>query len=71
MTLPHEKLKCWTCKIGEVPSYCIQDGGDMPMRLAVMRAYKEITGHNPKFVFSGWGGELDAEERAVVDGQED
>lgn len=58
-------MKIWTCKIGEVEG--VPFGADAPMRQAVVRAYREITGRDPEFCFSGWGGELDECERAVVE----
>lgn len=57
--------KIWTCKIGEVPS--VPSGADGPMRYAVADAYRQITGQDPAFIFSGWGGELEECERAVVE----
>ena len=57
--------KIWTCKIGEVPS--VPSGADAPMRDAVADAYRQITGQDPAFIFSGWGGELEECERAVVE----
>jgi hypothetical protein len=59
--------KIWTCKVGEVSSDLLPKGADLPMRKAVARAYLEITGQEPDFIFSGWGGELTENERAVVD----
>jgi hypothetical protein len=35
------------------------------MREQVERAYRELTGHAPDFVFSGWGGVLSEAYRAV------
>jgi hypothetical protein len=58
----------WECKIGEVDA--IGSGMDSPMRAAVAKAYHEITGEHPKFLFSGWSGELTEPERAVVEGRE-
>jgi hypothetical protein len=58
-------MKIWTCKIGEIES--VPHGADSPMRKAVFKAYKEITGHEPEFIFSGWVGELDAIERSIVE----
>lgn len=58
-------MKIWTCKIGEVEFD--QHGADAPMREAIRRAYMEVTGQEPKFIFSGWGGELEECERAVVE----
>lgn len=37
------------------------------MREAVARAYREITGRDPDFIFSGWGAELTEGECAVVE----
>ena len=56
----------WTCKIGggivELPS-----GADFPMRLAIQKAFKQITGFEAEFCFSGWSGELTEPERACVE----
>lgn len=57
----------WECKIGETTAQ-LSDGCDYPMRRAVERAYFEITGEYPIFIFSGWGAELTEVERQVVDG---
>lgn len=59
--------KIWSCKIGEASPGQVPPGADAPMREAVERAYREITGEDPKFIFSGWGAELDEGERAVVE----
>ena len=61
------KLKTWYCKIGEVEWGSLPDGSDLPMREAITRAYREITGQDPDFLFSGWGAELTEPERAVVE----
>lgn len=57
----------WGCKIGEVDRTKLPSGSDSPMREAVTRAYRELTGEEPQFIFSGWGTELDEPERAVVE----
>jgi hypothetical protein len=57
--------RIWKCKIGEVAF--TPRGADAPMREAVARAYKELTGEEPVFIFSGWGAELTEGERAVVE----
>lgn len=61
----------WFCKIGETgkprSEWSVHPGADSPMREAVARAYKEITGEEPDFIFSGWGGTLTEPERAVVE----
>lgn len=59
--------KIWSCKIGEVEDESLPPGADLPMREAIRRAYVEITGHAPDFIFSGWGAELTDSERAVVE----
>lgn len=63
-----DMTKIWTCKIGECSEDDLLPGADSPMRQAVAKAYREITGREPDFMFTGWGGELDEFERAVVDG---
>ena len=59
----------WRCKIGG-PGYLTGGGNDLPMRQAIARAYREITGFEPEFIFSGWGAELTEPERAVVEDRE-
>ena len=51
-------MKIWSCKIGEVPEGSLPHGADHPMRIAVTRAYRELTGRDPEFIFSGWGATL-------------
>lgn len=63
-------MKIWSCKIGEVDAALLPKGSDFPMRQAVARAYKEITGIEPNFIFSGWAAELEECERAVVENRE-
>ena len=60
-------MKTWACKIGEVDPSLVPRGGDFPMRRAVEKAYHDLTGEWPQFIFSGWGAELDQAERAVVE----
>lgn len=60
--------KIWECKIGEADfDY---HGADFPMRQAVREAYRQITGRDPVFLFSGWGAELTQSERDVVAAKE-
>lgn len=61
-------MKIWFCKVGEVES--VEKAGDGPMRQAVQDAYLLLTGRRPDFLFSGWGGELEECERAVVENRE-
>lgn len=60
-------MRIWECKIGEADDALLPAGCDLPMRKAVARAYKEITGQDPNFIFSGWGAELTVIERELVD----
>ncbi len=60
-------MKIWSCKIGEVGPASVPDGGDSPLRQAVQAAYKELTGSDDKFCFSGWGAELTESERAAYE----
>lgn len=50
-------MKIWYCKIGECTEEELHDrfgrGMDSPMRAAVEQAYREITGKEPNFIFSG------------------
>jgi hypothetical protein len=60
----------WRCTIGEVDRAKLPAGADLPMRLAVARAYRELTGEPVGFIFSGWDAELTEAERAVVEDRE-
>ena len=59
----------WFCKIGENTGP-LPSGADAPMRAAIREAYLRLTGHEPDFIFSGWGGELTEGERAVHENRE-
>lgn len=59
--------KVWMCKIGVVGDLKLPPGADGPMRTAIERAFREITGRDAEFTFSGWGGELTEGEKLVVD----
>lgn len=63
-------MKIWSCKIGECDAELLPEGADAPMRAAVGRAYREVTGVDAAFNFSGWGAELEEPERAVVEKRE-
>jgi len=56
--------KIWSCKIGA--SENVPDGGDFPMRQAIRKAYLELTGKEPEFLFSGWGAKLTPGEYTCV-----
>ncbi len=59
--------RVWDCKIGGDIPMELPDGADFPMREAVGRAFKTLTGVDAEFNFSGWGGALTEIERAVVE----
>ena len=62
-------VRCvWECKVGaRMLDIDLPDGADAPMRRAVQKAFVDITGTNPEFCFSGWGGKLDEAELSVVE----
>jgi hypothetical protein len=60
------RMKIWSCKIGECEDGVLPSGADSPMRKAIERAYRELTGKEPDFIFSGWGAELTSIERNVL-----
>lgn len=57
--------RVWDCQIGgdvgDLPW-----GADDPMRQAIRQAYRELTGKEPEFLFSGWGGKLSPEQKALL-----
>lgn len=62
-------MKIWSCKIGDTPNDSLPAGADQPMRRAVEKAYKELTGREPRFLFSGWGDELTEDEKQALDSE--
>jgi len=58
--------KIWACKIGEVDESELPPGADYPMRIAIKKAYREVTGRDLNFLFSGWDGDLTEIEREVA-----
>ena len=66
---PDVMVRCvWECKVGaRMLDINLPDGADAPMRRAVRQAFVDITGTNPEFCFSGWGGKLSEPELAVVE----
>lgn len=57
--------RVWDCKVGYAGD--LPPGSDLPMRDAIARAFRELTGEEPEFIFSGWAGELTEAERACVE----
>lgn len=59
-------MAVWSCKIGWAPGASLPHGADAPMREAVARAFKELTGMDAEVIFSGWGDELTEDELIVL-----
>lgn len=55
--------KVWECKIGFARPGDLPRGADAPMRKAIEKAFHELTGYYPRFVYSGWGADLTAGQR--------
>lgn len=64
------KYQVWSCKIGIKGAVTLPNGADYPMRQAAAQAFKEITGVDCEFIFSGWAGELTDGERRVIEGDQ-
>jgi len=60
-------MKCWNCKIGASWLSDLPEGSSKPLRNAVEKAFRELTGHDAEFTFCGWGGELDELELEVIE----
>lgn len=63
MTQKIERI--WQCKIGGLVEG-LPNGADSPMRDAIEKAFREVTGYSARFTFSGWAAELTEGERQVV-----
>ena len=58
--------KCyWIGIIGETEHWKLPSGADSPMRKAIKKAFKEITGHDDEILYSGWSADADAVERIL------
>lgn len=59
----------WECKIGLKKGTIVQmpGGSDSPMRDAVEAMFKQLTGLEADFNFSGWGAELNEIQQEIVD----
>ncbi len=63
------KPQYWHCFVGLADNSELEDGCDLPMRIAVDAAFKKITGRDPLITSSGWGiseEEKDAMEKAEM-----
>jgi hypothetical protein len=61
------KRIAWQCKIGNPDGVEIPPGADGPMRKAVHKAFREVTGKDAEACFSGWGVEFTPAELHVID----
>jgi len=59
--------KWWGCLIGPAKAGELPPGCDAPMRHAVEGIFYAITGHEDKFLSSGWGAHPDAGMREIMD----
>jgi len=58
--------KCyWIGIIGETEHGKLPYGGDSPMRKAVEKAFKEVTGHDEEILYSGWSANAKTVERIL------
>jgi hypothetical protein len=53
-TLPDMSERTWACEVSG-PVDDLPPGSDLPMRMAVRDAFKQLTGHNDTVLRSGWG----------------
>lgn len=63
-------MKVWSCKIGDYLDDDLPEGADWPMRQAVQRAFRELTGKDTGNCFSGWGASFTEPEMAVIENRE-
>jgi hypothetical protein len=56
----------WECKVGIIGNVDLPNGADLPMRIAIEKAFKDVAGVECEFNFSGWGGSLNKFELAVI-----
>lgn len=59
-------FQVWSCKIGIVGDVVLPGGADFPMRIAIQKAFREVTGVDAEFTFSGWNAQLTEAEKNVV-----
>lgn len=64
------RVKVWECKIGPAMAGELPSGADGPMRAAIEKAFRGMTGRDADALFSGWGGEFNPAEKAVIENTE-
>jgi hypothetical protein len=63
----HTVGAAWACKIGTREGVGVPRGADAPMRNAIEKAFRDVTGVDAEFCFSGWSATLTEPEMAVVE----
>jgi len=63
----HTVGAAWSCKIGTREGVGLPPGADAPMRCAIEKAFRSVTGVDAEFCFSGWSAKLTEPEMAVVE----
>jgi hypothetical protein len=63
----NKKETVWDCQIGVIGDLVLPPGADFPMREAILKAFKELTGRDAEFIFSGWGAKLTDVQRQIVE----
>ncbi len=59
-------FQVWQCKVGVKGDVDLPWGADLPMRQAIQKAFREVTGVDAEFTFSGWNAQLTESEKKVV-----
>lgn len=52
------KPRYWVCIIGETEWNDLPNGADSPMRTAVEKEFKKVTGHDAPHNWSGWSADI-------------
>jgi len=66
LPIPMAGEKWWSCLIGPAHPDELPGGADAPMREAVGKAFKILTGTDDLALFSGWGDHPNEPQRAVI-----
>jgi hypothetical protein len=64
------QYQVWQCKIGVKGDIELPAGSDWPMRVAIQKAFFELTGVEAEFTFSGWNAQLTEGEKAVAENKQ-
>jgi hypothetical protein len=61
-----DRFQVWYTKIGVVGDMDLPGGSDLPMRMAIKKAFFELTGRECDFCFSGWNTPLTEAEQKIA-----